>query len=73
MDFFTVVYDYEEKEVGFYGGNRKQLTRILTDDTFLFVLVRNELIVTHRAIVSTAWLGCEEICQFDTELQIMDS
>ena len=27
MDFFTVVYDYEEKEVGFYGGNRKQLTR----------------------------------------------
>ena len=23
----TVVYDYEEKEVGFYGGNRKQLTR----------------------------------------------
>ena len=27
MDFFTVVYDYEEEEVGFYGGNRKQLTR----------------------------------------------
>ena len=47
--------------------------QIVTDDTFLLVLVRNELIVTHRAIVSTAWLGCKEICQFDTELQIMDS
>ena len=27
MEFFTVVYDYEEAEVGFYGGNRKELTR----------------------------------------------
>ena len=27
MDFFTVVYDYEEGEVGFYGGERKEITR----------------------------------------------
>ena len=27
MEFFTVVYDYEENEVGFYGGSRKELTR----------------------------------------------
>ena len=47
--------------------------RVLADDTFLLVFVRNELIVAHRAIVSTAWLGCKKICQFDTELQIMDS
>ena len=27
MDFFTVVYDYEENEVGFYGGKRIEITR----------------------------------------------
>ena len=27
MDFFTVVFDYEENEVGFFGGERKELTR----------------------------------------------
>ena len=27
MEYFTVVYDYEENEVGFYGGSRKELTR----------------------------------------------
>ena len=27
MDFFTVVFDYEEGEVGFFGGSRKELQR----------------------------------------------
>ena len=27
MDFFTVVFDYEESEVGFYGGERLEITR----------------------------------------------
>jgi hypothetical protein len=27
MDYFTIVYDYEEGEIGFYGGERKELTR----------------------------------------------
>ena len=27
MEFFTVVYDYEEGEVGFYGGLRKEIQR----------------------------------------------
>ena len=27
MEYFTVVYDYEENEIGFYGGSRKELTR----------------------------------------------
>ena len=27
IKYFTVVYDYEENEVGFYGGSRKELTR----------------------------------------------
>lgn len=27
MDFFTIVYDYEQAEVGFYGGDRLEITR----------------------------------------------
>ena len=27
LDFFTLVYDYEEEEVGFYGGERVEMTK----------------------------------------------
>ena len=27
LDFFTLVYDYEEEEVGFYGGERIEMTK----------------------------------------------
>ena len=27
VNFFTIVYDYEEQEVGFYGGDRVEMTK----------------------------------------------
>ena len=27
MDFFTLVYDYDEEEVGFFGGERVEMTK----------------------------------------------